>query len=409
MDAHSSPLARVPVPCLYIPLICLFRTLPAFPLSKSRLSPRLGVSAVNFVGTRRRRARLRIFACYFALVSNLLIGVLGALVATNQPAALSNLVSQTTGISVSVPDTNSPAEQELEKIEASDDDAMAEIDGWIKQNDQFAAKGAGVPPSEMRRRINERLASIRKAYEDYIKKYPDYADGRVAYASFLDSIGEDDAEYAQLTKATEVNPKLPSAWNNLGNYYGEHGPITNAFISYEKAIQLDPNEPVYYHNFGTTVYLFRKDVREYYHLQEQQVFDKALDLYAHATKLDPTNFALASDVALTYYGIKPLRTNAALAAWTNALNLASDEQDREGVYLHLARIQIAAGHFAEAQARLDAVTNPMYNDLKKRLIRNLNQKEHPETVTNEPPAEPAKAPETNAAPTHFEADQKKRQ
>lgn len=344
-------------------------------------------------------------------MSNLLIGVLGALVATNQPAALSNLVSQTTGISVSVPNTstNSPAEQELEKIESNDDDAMAEIDGWIRQNDQFAAQGAGLPPSQMKKRINDRIAPIRKAYEDFIKKYPDYADGRVAYASFLDSIGDDDAEYAQLLKATEVNPKLPSAWNNLGNYYGEHGPITNAFISYEKAIQLDPNEPVYYHNFGTTVYLFRKDVREYYHIQEQQVFDKALDLYAHATKLDPTNFALASDVALTYYGIKPLRTNAALAAWTNALDLAQNEQDREGVYLHLARLQIAAGNFAEAQARLDAVTNPMYNDLKKRLTRNLNQKEHPETVTNEPPAQATNAPETNDASTHFEVDKKTRQ
>lgn len=360
-------------------------------------------------------------------MSNLLIGVLGALVATNQPAALSNLVSQSTGISVSVPNTNSPAERDLEKIEASDDDAMAEIDGWIRQNDQFAAQGAAVPASQMKARIHDRIEPIRKAYEDFIKKYPTYADGRVAYASFLDSIGEDDGVFTQLLKATEVDPKLPSAWNNLGNYYGEHGPITNAFICYEKAIQLDPNEAVYYHNFGTTVYLFRKDVREYYHLQEQQVFDKALDLYAHATKLDPTNFELASDVAMTFYGIKPLRTNAALAAWTNALNLAQNEQDREGVYIHLARIQLAAGHFAEAQARLDAVTNPIYDALKNRLTRNLNRKEHPETVTNEPPksfdekiqdvtAEPstngpaAAAPknpsETNTA-AHFEVDKKK--
>ena len=35
----------------------------------------------------------------------------------------------------------------------------------------------------------------------------------------------------------------------------------------------------------------------YYQLTEQQVFDKAFDLYQKALKLDPNNFPLASDVA----------------------------------------------------------------------------------------------------------------
>jgi tetratricopeptide (TPR) repeat protein len=330
-------------------------------------------------------------------VSNLLIGVLGALVATNQPAALSNLVTQTTGISVAAIDTNSPVEKELQKIEDDDDAAAAEVDGWIRENDKFAAEGAGVPQAEMNRRIRARFEPSRKAYEDFIRRHPDYARGRVAYASFLHDLGDEEGEMEQLLKAREVDATIPSIWNNLGNYYGEHGPLTNAFVCYEKAIQLDPSEPVYYQNFGTTVYLYRKDVKEFYHINEQQVFDKALALYAKATKLDPTNFVLASDVAMTYYGIKPLRTNDALTAWTNALNLASDESDREGVYLHLARINMSAGRFAEAQARLDSVTNPMYNDLKKRLARNLNEKEHPETVTNEPPAA---AEATDPAPTN---------
>jgi hypothetical protein len=56
-------------------------------------------------------------------VSNLLIGVLGAIMATNQPAALSNLLTETTGISISAGNTNiagstnSPIALELQKIE----------------------------------------------------------------------------------------------------------------------------------------------------------------------------------------------------------------------------------------------------------------------------------------------------
>jgi tetratricopeptide (TPR) repeat protein len=330
-------------------------------------------------------------------VSNLLIGVLGALVATNQPAALSNLVTETTGVSIAVVDTNNPVEKELQKIEDDDDAAAAEVDGWIRQNQEFAAKGAAIPAAELNRRIRARFEPSRKAYEDFIQNHPNYAQGRVAYASFLHDMGDEDGEMEQLIKARDIDPTIPSIWNNLGNYYGEHGPLTNAFVCYEKAIQLDPHEPVYYQNFGTTVYLYRKDVKEYYHINEQQVFDKALMLYSNATRLDPTNFELASDVALTYYGIKPLRTNDALASWTNTLKLAHDEIEREGVYIHFARIQLAAGNFAEAQARLDAVTNPMYDDLKKHLARNLDLREHPEKATNSPPAEaPAVEPKTNS-------------
>ncbi len=318
-------------------------------------------------------------------MSNLLIECLGALVATNQPAALSNLATQTIGISFTRIDTNNPIEQELEKIEEDDDVAAQEVDDWIKQNNQFATNGAAIPPTELNRRIRERFASCRKAYDDFIQKHPEYAPARVAYASFLEDIGQDDLEEEQLLKARELDPRLPSVWNQLGNYYGEHGPTTNAFICYEKAIALDPTEPIYYHNFGTTVYLYRKDVKEYYHIEEQQVFDKALLLYSNATRLDPTNFQLAYDVASTYYGIKPLRGNDALLSWTNTLNLAHDEIEREGVYVHLARIKIQLDKFPEAHQILNSVTNQMYADLKRRLTRNLNEKEHPELVTNSPP------------------------
>ncbi len=97
-------------------------------------------------------------------VSNLLIGVVGALIATNQPAALSNLVTQTTGISIAAIYTNSPVEQEFQKIEDEDDDAQAEVDGWIKQNEQFAAQGAGIPKAELNRRIRERFQHVRQDY-----------------------------------------------------------------------------------------------------------------------------------------------------------------------------------------------------------------------------------------------------
>jgi tetratricopeptide (TPR) repeat protein len=312
-------------------------------------------------------------------VNDLLIGLVGAVLATNQPQAVSNLVQQQTGISMAVADVNDPVERELQQLMADDDDATAEVDKWIRDNNDFFKQGAGLPKEELNKRILERFASVRKNYEDFLRRHPDSAHGYLAYGSFLNDIGEEESAVDQYEKSRQVDPKNPAVWNNLANYYGEHGPLTNAFIDYAKAIELNPAEPIYYQNMATTVYLYRRDAREYYHINEQQVFDKALTLYQQAMKLDPENFPLATDYAQTYYGIRPLRTNDALVAWTNALNIARDDVEREGVYLHLARIKTSIGQYDESRALLDSVTNGALIDMKKRLQRSLHDHQFPPT------------------------------
>jgi len=331
-------------------------------------------------------------------VNELLIGLVGALITTNQPLAVSNLIQQNAGVSVTIVNTNDPAEKELAQLMAEDDAAVTEVDKWIQGNNAFAAQGAGESKEALNRRIRARLEPVRKDYEDFLRRYPDFARGHLAYGSFLNDIGEEEAAEAQYGKAAQLDPKNPAAWNQLANYYGEHGPLTNAFVDYARAIELNPAEPVYYQNLATTVYLFRKDARAFYGINEEQVFDKALALYRKAMQLNPQNFLLAADYAESYYGIRPLRTNDALEAWTNALQIARDDNEREGVYLHLARIKTAAGRFAEARAHLNNVTNAAFADLKHRLERNLAERENPTTnpgvtgaFTN-PPSAPTSVP-----------------
>ncbi len=315
-------------------------------------------------------------------MSNLLIGAVSALLATNQPAALSNLVEQQTGIVVSASGTNDAAGLELEKLMEADDAAQEEVDKWILENAAFAEKGAGISREELNAKIRKRFGEVRAGYEDFLKRHTNYSDGYVAYASFLGDTGDEDRALELLEKARAINPKDPAVWNNLANIYGHGGPVTNAFVCYTKAIELNPDEPVYYHNFGTTVFLFRKDAMEHYGISEQQVFDKALGLYAQAMKHAPDDFLLATDVARTYYGIKPPRTDAALQSWTNAFKLARDDIEREGVQLHFVRVKTHSGRFAEAYAHLATITNAMYAELKGRLERTLKDKELEAGITN---------------------------
>jgi tetratricopeptide (TPR) repeat protein len=318
-------------------------------------------------------------------VSDVLIGVLSALLATNQPAAVSNLVTQTTGLTLAIPDPNDPIEKEYHKLTADDDAALSEVDGWIRENNAFAEKGGGMSDAQLNSRIRERFAPVKKAYEDFLQRHPDHARAHLAYGSFLEDARDEDAAAVEYEKARCLDPKNPAPWNQLANHYVHEGPVKKSFEYYAKAIELDPTEPLYYRNLGNTVFLFRKDAKEFYNIDEQAVFSKALDLLQHALKLDPNNFELATDVAKTYYGVRPVRTDEALSAWTNALNIAGSEVEREGIYIHLARFKLNADRFAEAHRDLDIVTNSIYNDLKNRLLRNLALRENPPT-TNAVPA-----------------------
>jgi tetratricopeptide (TPR) repeat protein len=322
------------------------------------------------------------------------MGLLSALLATNQPLAISNVIEQQTGIAVPVPDPNDPTEKELRALMIEDDQAIAEVNDWINTN--------GIPQTNQiarlafQERINSRLNDVKQDYGHFLRNHPDSARGYLAYGSFLNDIGDEEGAATEYENSRQLDPKNPAVWNNLANYYGEYGGVTNSFVDYAEAIRLDPTEPVYYQNFATTVYLFRKDAKDFYHINEQQTFDKALGLYRQAMKLDPNNLLLATDYAESYYGIKPLRTNDALLAWTNALIIAHNDNEREGVLIHLARVKISAGFYEAAQADLDAITNAAFADMKGRLERSLT--EHKNRVNAPDDGDSTNAPASTPEP-----------
>ena len=274
----------------------------------------------------------------------------------------------------SVTSTNDPVEIEYLKLLAMDDAATKEVDTWIKESIAFEKAGAPTDEATFALKVQERLKPVKAAYEKFLAAHPKHVEARLAYGSFLMEIHEEDEAVVQMERAREDDPKNPAAWNNLANHYGHRGPVKKAFAYYERAMELDPNEPVYKQNFATTLYLFRKDAKEVYRIEEQEVFDRALNLYRQAMKLDPTNLVLAVDYAQTYYGIKPMRTNDALAAWNHAMTVAKTTDEQQGIALHLARVQLNTGRFDEAVLNLNSVTNAEMMELKKRLERNWIEK-----------------------------------
>ncbi len=302
-------------------------------------------------------------------MNQLAIGVLSALLSTNSPVAVGPLPSESTA-----PDPAATAEYRV--LLEADQAALDDVNGWIADNEAFRRAGGGVAPEALAAKIAGRLKIVRSDYEAFLRKHPGHVEGRIAYGSFLNEINEEEEAARQWDKARLLDPSYPATWNNLANHYGHFGPVATAFPYYEKAIELSPDEPVYYQNLATTVYLFRRDAEKYYGFNEQQVFDRALELYRKALALSNGDFAVANDLAQTYYGIEPFRYEEALSTWKEVLKLAKTEVEQQNVFIHLARIEIKGGRPDVAGDYLKQVTLPQYAALRDRLSRLMeSQKE----------------------------------
>jgi Tfp pilus assembly protein PilF len=270
---------------------------------------------------------------------------------------------------------NDPVEKAFQKLTADDDAAQAEVEKWLSENREAAAKGTAISEAQMKQRINARLDPIGTAYEDFLHEHPNHARAHLAYGTFLNDRQNEAGAQAQWEKVLELDPKNADAYNNLAGRYSESGPVKKAFEFYTRAIELKPSDAIYYHNFADTLCVLSKQAAKHYQLDEQQIYAKAARLYSNAASLDARNFTFASDAAQVYYSITPLPSRDALAAWTNALSVAHDEAEREEVYVHFARVQMLAGRLAEARAQLNLVTNAPSAELKANLLRAIQLRE----------------------------------
>ena len=207
---------------------------------------------------------------------------------------------------------------------ADDDAATTEVDKWIRDNNDFLQAGRRraegrieqthhgtlrVGPQRLRRfspaapRFGARLPGLRQFSQRHRR-----GGGRVDQyenpASWTRRIPPSGTT-SRIITANTVRSPMPS------------------LINMPKAIELNPAEPIYYQNMATTVLSVPQGRAQVLQPStKQQVFDKALALYRQAMKLDPDENFPARD-RLRAAGLlrhqRPLRTNDALVAWTNAV------------------------------------------------------------------------------------------
>jgi tetratricopeptide (TPR) repeat protein len=315
----------------------------------------------------------------------LLAGLLGALLAATLPADGADPAVPAVELSARTGQAEDPLEKEYQQLLTADDKAREELDEWLLAERKSGGGGTNASGAEWRARIRERLEPVRKSYEVFLQRHPDHARARVAFGSFLSDLGDEEGAGRQWELARDLDARLPAVWNNLANYYVRKDDLKRAFQCFDKAIQLNPRESLYHQNLAVTMYLFRRAAQEHYDLDGPQMFNRVMALYQKALALDPQNFLLAAELAQIYYGFRPgpaddpqearraeqSHYDDALGAWQRALKLADDDLERQGVHLHLARLNLMAGRFDEARRHLGLVTLDLYGGVKERLQQSL--------------------------------------
>lgn len=290
--------------------------------------------------------------------------------------------------------TNDVVEREFQAVLARDDAAQAAAASLIATEEQNRDPLAAPFRVTLRARLDQKFQPVRDAYVDFLLQHPNHARAHLAYGSFLLDLGDEAEALVHDEKARDLDPGNPAVWNNLGGLYARLGRIPEALSSYQEAVRLNPSEAVYPHSLGTLICLFPREAAAYLHCDETQVLSHAVSHYQTAVRLDPDNFEYAQDLAETYYGRRPPKPETeearralgqqALGAWTNALERATLNVQREGVYLHMARWHLRSGSEKSALECLQRVTNNALLDLRQELQAQI--KTPASGNTNTPPS-----------------------
>ena len=129
----------------------------------------------------------------------------------------------------------------------------------------------------------------------------DFVASAEAYAQFLNRWTNDDS-----VRVAGIQG-LSQAYSGFGVQAEMRGAVDSASISYRKAIEIDPNEPINWFNLGNV-------------LRMQNKPEEAREAYEQALSIDPTHLDSYNNLGMTYRDLD--RTVDAIAVYERAWRLA---------------------------------------------------------------------------------------
>jgi Tfp pilus assembly protein PilF len=170
-------------------------------------------------------------------------------------------------------------------------------------------------------------------------------------------------------------------WSAMAETYLVDGSCEGAFTCYEDCIAEGTADAAILYEFGELLLCSQEAAKEFYGEDTQQIFDRAFLLFRRALEADPMNWELAANIARNHNVVQLWRPEEAFEAWERALSLSTTEDQREEVWLNLARAQFRAGRNAEALESLGFLHSPEYDTFKGALTAQVDQQMRSRSTT----------------------------
>jgi tetratricopeptide (TPR) repeat protein len=207
-----------------------------------------------------------------------------------------------------------------------------------------------------------------REYESLLRDNPKFAAGYASYGYMLWKIGMRKPAVAILLKANQLDPDIPLVKNELGNYLAEEGKPLEALNYFLSAVKLDPNEPLYHYQLGTLLFEGRDDFIRSGQWTRASLDHSMLEAFRHASELAPTRVEFSLRYAEAFFDMVDPDWTLALKTWQGLEAKAQSDPERDTMRLQEAHVYFRMGKPAEAHKVLDSITDPKLDELKQKLI-----------------------------------------
>lgn len=151
----------------------------------------------------------------------------------------------------------------------------------------------------------KRIALVRRAYEEALKRYPDNPDAKTYYAELLYDHGteENDADkgVALWLEVVKAAPDTADAWNNLAIHYSHSGQYDECFNAMDKALALEPDNPDFLFNAAQFFMVHWPQAQAHYGASMEDICRKGMEYSRRAAEAYPDSYVLLQDYATNFY------------------------------------------------------------------------------------------------------------